>query len=137
MTGRADDTAGYVLTLEIPAVAAADTSTVVAAASIPYDAVIRKVEIVPRAAITFNATNFSTLSLQNKGPLGSGSVVVATRTWAATPSSVAGTKETMTLSGTAANLEVKAGDLLQVVHGTGGTGLAMPAVNVLVTYQAR
>jgi hypothetical protein len=136
MTGRGDDTAGYVLTLELPAVAAADTSTVVASGSIPYDAVIRRVDIVPRAAITFNATNFSTLSLQNKGPLGSGSTVVATRTWAA-GSSVAGTKEQMTLSGTPANLEVKAGDILQVVHGTGGTGLAMPAVNVLVTYQAR
>lgn len=136
MTGRGDDTAGYVLTMELPAVAAADTSTVVANAAIPYDAVVRRVDIVPRAGITFNASNFSTLSLQNKGPLASGTTVVATRTWAA-GSSVAGTKEQMTLSGTAANLEVKAGDLLQVVHGTGGSGLAMPAVSVLVTFQAR
>lgn len=136
MTGRADDTSGYVLTLELPAVSAGDTSTVVAAASIPYDARVTRVDIVPRAAITANATNFSTFSLQNKGPQGSGSTVIATRTWAAT-NSVAGTKESMTLSGTPANLECKAGDLLQVVHGTGGTGLAMPAVNVLVTYLVR
>lgn len=136
MTGRADDTSGYVLSLELPAVAAADTSTVVATANIPYDARVTRVDIVPRAAITANATNFSTLTVQNKGQLGSGSTVVATRTWAAT-NSAAGTKESMTLSGTPANLEVKAGDILQVVHGTGGTGLAMPAVAVLITYLAR
>lgn len=136
MTGRNDDTSGYVLSLELPAVAAADTSTVVAVAAIPYDARITKVEIVPRAAVTFNATNFSTLSVQNKGPQGSGTTVVATRTWAA-GSSVAGVKEAAVLSGTPANLEAKAGDLIQVVHGTGGTGLAMPAVSVLITYLAR
>jgi hypothetical protein len=136
MTGRSDDTSGYVLSLELPAVAAADTSTVVATAAMPYDARILKVEVVPRAAVAFNATNFATLSVQNKGPLGSGSTVVATRTWAA-GSSVAGTKEALTLSGTPANLEAKAGDLIQVVHGTGGTGLALPAISVLVTYLAR
>lgn len=136
MTGRSDDTSGYVLSLELPAVAAADTSTVVATAAMPYDARILKVEIVPRAAITANGSNFSTLSVQNKGPLGSGTTVVATRTWAA-GNSLAGGKEALTLSGTPANLEAKAGDLIQAVHGTGGTGLAMPAVSVLVTYLAR
>jgi sensor domain CHASE-containing protein len=136
MTGRADDTSGYVKVVELPAVAAADTSTVVVPEGIPYDARVLRVDLVPRAAITANGTNFSTLSLQNKGPLGSGSTVVATRTWAA-GNSVAGAKEQMTLSGTPANLELKAGDQLQVVHGTGGTGLAMPATSVLVTYLAR
>lgn len=136
MTGRGDDTAGYVRSIEIPAVSAGDTSTVVVPEGVPYDARVTRAEIVPRAAITANGTNFSTLTLQNKGPLGSGSTVVATRTWAAT-NSVAGTKEQMTLSGTPANLELKAGDQLQVVHGTGGTGLAMPAVSVIVTYKAR
>jgi hypothetical protein len=136
MTGRADDTSGYVLTLELPAVSAGDTSTVVANAAIPYDAVIRRVDIVPRAGITFNGTNFATVTLQNKGPLGSGNTPVASRTWSA-GSSVAGTKEAATLNGTAANLEVKAGDLLQAVHTTAGTGLALPAISVIVTYQAR
>lgn len=136
MTGRSDDTSGYVVTLEIPAVAAADTSTVVYTAAIPYDGRVTKVEIVPRAAITFNGTNFATIAVQNKGPLGSGSTNIATRTWSA-GSSVAGTKEQLTLNATPANLEVKAGDLLQVVHTTAGTGLALPAISVLVTYLAR
>ncbi len=136
MTARTDDTDGYVITVELPAVAAGDTSTVVMPSGIPYDARVTKAEIVPRGAMTANGTNFTTLSLQNKGPTGAGSTVIATRTWAAT-NSVAGTKERMTLSGTPANLELKAGDQLQVVHGTGGTGLATPAVAVLVTYLAR
>jgi hypothetical protein len=136
MTGRADDTAGYPRAVEIPAVAAADTSTVVVPESVGYDARVLKVEIVPRAAITANAGNFATLAVQNKGPLGSGSTVVATRSWAAT-NSVAGTREQMTLSGTPANLELKAGDQLQVVHASGGTGLALPAISVIITYQAR
>lgn len=136
MTGRSDDTSGYVRVVELPAVTAGDTSTVVMPEGMPYDARVLKAEIVPRALITANGTNFATLSLQNKGPLGSGSTVIATRTWAA-GSSVAGTKEAMTLSGTPANLEVKAGDQLQVVHGTGGAGLALPALSVIVTYLAR
>jgi hypothetical protein len=136
MTGRSDDTSGYVISVEMPAVAAADTSTVVFAVSMPYDARITKVEIVPRAAITANGTNYATIAVQNKGPQGSGTTNVATRAWN-TGNSVAGTKEALTLNGTAANLEVKAGDLLQVVHTSAGTGLALPAINVLVTYLAR
>lgn len=135
MTGRADDTAGYVLPpAEMPAVAAADTSTV-QLGTVPYDAVITDVTIVPRTAITANGTNFGTISIQNAGPLDSGSTVVATRSWAAT-NSVAGTKEKATL-GAAANLEVKAGDRLKAVHTTAGSGLAMPAFSVIVTYRAR
>jgi hypothetical protein len=136
MTGRADDTSGYVLTMELPAVSAGDSSTVVATAAFPYDAVIRRVDLVPRAAITANGTNFGAIAVQNKGPLGSGSTAVASRSWAAT-NSVAGTKETLALSGTPANLEVKAGDLLQAVHTGGGTGLALPALALQITYQAR
>lgn len=136
MTGRADDTAGYLLPpAEMPGVAAGDTSTV-QLGTVPYDAVITDVTIVPRAAITANATNFGTISVQNAGPLDSGSTVVATRSWAAT-NSAAGTKEKAVLSVTPANLEVKAGDRLKAVHTTAAAGLIMPAFSVLVTYRAR
>jgi hypothetical protein len=137
MTGRADDTSGYVLTYELAAQGTAgDTTTVVIPTDVPYDARVLKVEIVPRAAITANGTNFATYTLQNKGPTGAGSTVVATRSWAAT-NSVAGTKEAMTLSGTPANLELKAGDQLQLARSVGGSGLATPAIAFLVTYLAR
>jgi hypothetical protein len=136
MTGRADDTSGYVRSVEIPAVSAADTSTVVMPEGMPYDARVTRVDIVPRAAITANGTNFATIAVQNKGSLGSGTTNIATRTWSA-GNSVAGTKETLALNVTAANLELKAGDQLQVVHTSTGTGLALPAISVMVTYLAR
>lgn len=136
MTGRADDTSGYVRSVEIPAVAAADTSTVVIPEGVPYDARVTRVDLVPRAAITANGTNFATITVQNLGPLGSGNTPVASRTWSAT-NSVAGTKESATLNATPANLELKAGDRLQVVHTTAGTGLALPAISVIITYLAR
>jgi len=136
MTGRADDTAGYVLPpVELAAVAAGDTSTVLGPI-VPYDAVITGVELVPRANVTANGTNYGVLTIQNRGPLASGNVAAASRSWA-TVNSVAGTKERATLSGTPANLEVKAGDQLQFVRTTFGTGLAMPAMTALVTFRAR
>lgn len=123
-------------TLELPAVSAGDTSTVAMGAGMPRDGHVTSLQIVPRAAITFNATNFATITLQNKGPLGSGSTAMASRTWSAT-SSVAGTKELATLNGTAANLEFKQGDILQVVHSTSGAGLALPAVSVVIGWLPR
>lgn len=123
-------------TVELPAVAAADTSTVAMGAGMPRDGHVVSLQLVPRAAITANGTNFATITLQNKGPLGSGSTAMASRTWSAT-NSVAGTKESGTLNGTAANLEFKQGDILQVVHSTAGTGLALPAVSVVIGWLPR
>jgi hypothetical protein len=103
---------------------------------VPYDGTVVRVELVPRAAITANATNFAVYTLQNKGTNGAGSTAVASRTWAA-GSSVAGTKEQATLNVTAANREVRAGDQLQLVRSVGGTGLATPAMAWLVTILPR
>jgi hypothetical protein len=135
MSANTEITDGFVVTLELPAVAALDTSTVVGT-NLHRDARLLKAEIVPRAAVTANGTNFATITVQNKGTLGSGTTAMASRTWSAT-NSVAGTKELMTLNGTAANLEVKAGDVVQVVHTSAASGLALPAIAVLLTFLAR
>lgn len=129
------ETDGHVLVFEIPGVAAADTSTV-AGPSMPWDGRVVRVDLVPRAAIVANATNFATVTLQNKGPLGSGSTAMASRAWSA-GNSAAGTKESATLNGTPANREFKAGDVLQLVHSSAGTGLALPAIAVVVTVVPR
>lgn len=129
------ETDGHAIVLELPAVAAADTSTVVGP-NMPWDGYLAKVEVVPRAAITANATNNAVITVQNKGPLGAGSTAMASRTWAA-GNSVAGTKETATNNATAANREFKAGDVLQVVHSSAGTGLALPALAVILTVLPR
>lgn len=135
MTSIAEDTDARLMTVELPAVAAGDTSTVVVG-NMQRDFHVVSMQIVPRAAVTANATNYGTITLQNKGTLGSGSTAVASRTWSAT-NSVAGTKESATLNGTAANLEGKAGDQLVVVHSTAGTGLALPAMAVIIGWLPR
>lgn len=135
MSATSEDTSGRVLALETAAFGAAADATVTGP-NVHADGRVVKVEFVPSAAITANGTNFSTLTLQNKGGLKTGTTAVASRSWAAT-NSVAATKEAFALSGTPANLEVKAGDRLDLVQTHGGTGLAIPTGTLLVTILAR
>lgn len=93
------------------------------------------VTIVPNAAITANVTNYFTLTLTNKGAGGAGSAAVATRSWAAT-NSVAFVPEAMTL-GAAADLNVAAGDVLDLARTIAASGLAMPDMLVVVKYKLR
>jgi hypothetical protein len=94
------------------------------------------VTIVPNAAITANGTNFFDLTLVNKGGAAGGSTSVATRSWAAT-NSAAFVAEAMTLSGTAANLNVAAGDVLDLARTVTASGLAMPDMLVVVKFKLR
>lgn len=128
----------FPLTYELAAQGTAgDTSTtVITSPTIPFDGYVAKVEIVPRAVITANATNFAVYTLQNKGGTGSGTTAVASRTWAAT-NSAAGVKEPMTLNVTVANREVKAGDQLALARTVGAAGLATPNIAVIVTIVPR
>jgi hypothetical protein len=131
MSASSENTSGRILALETAAFGATADATV-AGPNVHADGRVTKVEWVPSAAVTANGTNFSTLTLQNKGPLKSGTTTVATRAWSSV-NSVAGTKEQFTLSGTPANLEVKAGDRLDLVQTHGGTGVALPTGTLLVT----
>ena len=114
----------------VPIVSAAFTATgdtTNAGPVVPIKGTLVQVQFIPSTAITANATNFSTLTIQNKGTSGlSGTTVMASRAWSA-GNSVLSTPENFALSGTAANLEVQAGDVLQIVQTHGGTGLIIPA----------
>lgn len=101
----------------------------------PFNLKITSVKWVPTAAITANATNYFTLTLRNR-TTGAGTALPASRSYAAT-NSVAFTAEAMTLSATAADLNVASGDTLTVEKLVTGTGLAMPDGTVQVYYQAR
>ncbi|OHV46608.1 hypothetical protein BBK14_01810 [Parafrankia soli] len=94
-----------------------------------FDIQVTAVKWVPNAAVTADGTNYFILQLLNAA------AVVASRSYVAT-NSVALTPETMTLSGTAANLLVDAGDVLAAHKETTGlgTGLAMPDGLVQVHY---
>lgn len=129
----------YELTDGIPAVsvmsafdAATDSVQGGLALVAPVKGLITRVLYVPSAAVTANASNFRVLTLQNKGTNGlSGSTAVASRTWAA-GNSVQSQADVFTLSGTAANLQVQAGDVFQMAGTHGGTGLIIPAGSVIM-----
>lgn len=110
--------------LYVPGVAAA-TPIEVPGLVAPANLLITGVRWVPNAAVTANASNFATLSFRNRTGAGVGTAVPATRSYAAT-NSVAQVAEAMTLSGTATDLQVAAGDVLTlgIVHS--GTGLTIP-----------
>jgi hypothetical protein len=103
---------------------------------VPWNALVTAVRWVPSAAITANGTNYFTLILRNRGGAGAGATQPATRSYAAT-NSVAFVSELMTLSSTATDLQLAAGDVLSVQKTEAGTGLTMPIGTVQVYLRAR
>jgi len=103
---------------------------------LPFGVQIVSVTWIPSAAVTANGTNFATLSLRNRGAAGAGAAVPATRSYAAT-NSVAQVAESMTLSGTAADLLAAAGDVLTLGIAHSGSGLVIPAGLVQLAVRQR
>ena len=127
-------TAPHIRTIEqdVPAVAAgSDQNTV--ALECQFQGTVTAVTFVPAAAITGAATNNRTLSLVNKGAAGSGSTSIASLTFNNGTNASANVETAITLSGTASNLNVSAGDVLQWQSVHNGTGIADPGGLVRVT----
>jgi hypothetical protein len=128
VSSLAELTEGFPVTA-IAAVTDAATDGVNASftAVMPFKGTIVKVIFTPSAAVTANGTNFRTNTVRNKGTNGlAGTTAVASRSWAAT-NSVASTPEPFTLNGTPANLEVQAGDVLDLNQVHTAAGLIIPA----------
>lgn len=100
-----------------------------------YNITVTGIKLIPNAAITANGTNYFTLTATNKGAAAAGTAVVGTRSWAAT-NSVAFVSETMT-AGAAADLNLAAGDVLDLARTVAASGLAMPDMLVQVAYKTR
>lgn len=98
-----------------------------------YDCTITGVTFVPADAVTANATHYSVYTA-TRYTAGATGTAVASRTWAAT-NSVAETPEAMTLSATAANLVLTAGDTLSMVKTHGGNGVVIPDGAVIIDYK--
>lgn len=103
----------------------------------PFAGTVTAVTYTPEAAITEDASNFRLFSLINKGQAGAGSTSIATYS---TDADVDGTmaaddEASLTLSGTAANLVVAEGDILEWNSDAQGTGVADPGglVKVLIS----
>lgn len=127
-----------VVEANVPAVSTAgnDDDTVIGQA--PFDCTVTAVEYVPEAAVTGAATNNRTFSLVNKGQAGSGSTTVASLAFdSGSVAATANNEKAIPLSGTAANLDLTAGDTLlwRSVHV--GTGITDPGGLVRVTVSRR
>ena len=133
------DTAPYVQVLEraVPAVSTAgnDDDTVLGQA--PFNCTVTSVQYVPEAAITGAATNNRTVSLVNKGQAGSGTTTVASLTFDNGVNAAANDERAITLSGTAANLDLTAGDTLQWRSIHVAAGITDPGGIVRITISRR
>lgn len=129
------DTAPFVRVIEAdaPAVSTAGNSDDTVLTQAPFDCTVTSVEYVPEAAITGAATNHRSISLVNKGQAGSSTTTVATLAFDSGVNATANNERTVTLSGTAANLILAAGDTLLWRSVAVGTGLADPGGLVRVT----
>jgi hypothetical protein len=129
------DTAPLQRTIEadVPAVSTAgnDDDTVIAQA--PFDCTVTAVQYVPEAAITGANTNTRSVSLINKGAAGSGTTSVAALQFDSGVNASANDEKAITLSGTAANLVLAAGDTLLWRSLHIGTGQTDPGGLVRVT----
>ena len=121
--------------LPVP-MAAAGTDDEYPGFTVPFDAVITAVKWVPLAAVTANGTNFSILSIRNRGGAAAGTALPASRSYAAT-NSAAFVPEAMTLSATAADLLVTAGDVITAQRIHTASGVVIPAGVLEVSYKAR
>jgi hypothetical protein len=97
---------------------------------------IRSVKLIPKTAITGHAADFMTLSLRNKGLLGVGAVVVATKAYAvpATDDVPAFGTGDIPVSGTAANLLVLDGEVLALDKAEAAAGMALNGA-LAITYR--
>lgn len=125
-------------TVHVPvtAMAGATTDNEQTVFTAPFNCTITGVKWIPSAAVTANGTNYSTLSVRNRKGDASGSALPASRSYAAT-NSTAFVPEDMTLSTTATDLQLAAGDSLtaQMIHT--GTGVVIPAGTLRISYQGR
>lgn len=127
MTAPSSGATPRVKTLEqqVPA-AGATVDTVTELGEGVEGSTVTKVAYLPTAAVTGANTNTRTLNLVNKGNAGAGTTVVATLALVSGVNLTAHDENAITLSGTAANLVVAAGDVLEWQSTHAASGLADP-----------
>lgn len=102
----------------------------------PFAGTVSRVSYLPTASVTGAASPASrTLSLINHGQSGGGTTVVASLALVGGVNLVAFDERTLTLSGTASDLVVAEGDILEFRSApVGGTGLADPGGTATVEF---
>lgn len=114
------------LRLAAPAVPTVGNSLRSAVGRSPVNGTVIRCSYIASTTITGAATNNRTLSLMNGGAAGTGTTSIASKNFANAVNATAQSDTVITLSGTAANLVVVKGDLLQWDSLAVGTGIADP-----------
>lgn len=117
----------HIFAVSVPGQATAGTADEFAGFVAPFDLTVTAVKFIPKAAITGVATNFFTATARNRGAAGAGSTQIASRAYSNGNNATALAPDALTLSGTAANLNVAEGEHVSFEKLVSGTGLAMPA----------
>lgn len=93
----------------------------------PYAFEVTEVRFTPAAGITGAASNHFTATVRNRGAAGSGTTVMASKSYDNGVNETAWVGGSITLSATAANRLAVEGDTLTAEKLIVGTGLGMPA----------
>lgn len=101
----------------------------------PFAGTVTGAEILPATTLTGANTESRTFQLHNRGQAGSGTTLVASKAFVSGVNAPADDATALTLSATAADLVVAAGDVLEFtsLH-VGTTGLAGPKALGRVTF---
>jgi len=110
----------------VPAQGTAATTQSTAIGRAPFKARVTRVTLTPNATITGAATNNRKFALVNKGADGNGTTEVAAITFGNGTNADDFAARELTLSGTAANLQLAPGDVLAVVETVNGSGMTSP-----------
>ena len=103
----------------------------------PFDATVTAVTLAPDANITGATATKRTFTLLNRGQDGSGATSIAVLDLTTGVNPVSGDEMAFTLSGTPANLNINAGDILSVQETVASTGTANPGGRVSVDITRR
>lgn len=136
-TGTGAFPGAIVISERAPAALAADATVDVVLGvvpALPAGAVytVTGVTYTPDTVLTGADTNSATLDVINKGAAGAGTASVASKAFTNGVNAPAFDETAITNSGTAANLDCNAGDVLAYRRTKVGTGLATPAGVVTV-----
>lgn len=101
------------------------------------DLTVTAVTYAPDTDITGANTNSRTVNLYNRGTDGNGTTLVATLAFVSGVDALNDDEKTITLSATAANLNVAENEILEWESLTVGTGIADPGGRVQVSYVSR
>jgi len=117
----------------VPATATAGNAASFVIGKAPFAAKVTAASYIAAGNITGHASNNRVFSVINAGAAGSGSTSVAAVTTNTSNDFTAFDEKALALSGTAANLEVAAGDVLKFSSAVGASGVADPGGVVTVT----